>query len=515
MGELTHDGVRFVFVADNRAEWSFAVDAGFTCVGTSYTCYARDLVVAAKLRAFATAKVKRTHFRCLIEVSPWLVPLPLPPPGLALKKHQPRAIRFALERNRSFLRLDPGLGKTVVAAMIAVARGGRVLYVTPPGLAPNVESELAAWAPHLITYVVSGGSELSWPFCDVLIVPDSLIGREAVHTALKWWAATSTVAATVIVDEAHRFKNDEAQRTRGLFAAAEAFDVQTYMSGTPLPNRPIELYPILNFAAPETISFRSKHRYGVRYCGGFFDGFGYNFKGSSNMSELRRRLLKDEPRFMLRMTKKILGLPPKTEGVLVVGHALRGEVAALDRDARAEYGDKVDKLIEAGLAAKIGRSKIPMATYRRLLGVAKVPHVVDHVKRLLEDGYAVLVFAQHLEVVALLAEKLGRFKPYVITGATPKKKRKEQVDDFQRNKRRPLFIGNITAMGEGNTLTKAERVVIAEPDWVPGKNTQAGDRAHRIGQTRAVHVDYVVFRNSLDKVVIENVLKKRQAISYL
>lgn len=515
MGLLTHNGERFVFLPDTPAETRLAYAAGFYHEREGDPrCYTGILAVAAKLRHFATAKVKRTHFRCLIEVNPWLVSLPLPPAGMAYQKHQLRAAKFALSRNRSFLRLDPGLGKTIVAALIAVARGGRVAYVTPPGLAANVEAEFAKWARGLHVHRLDRTCTVPW-LTDILIVPDSLIGRKEVREEVSWWAANWFAPTTIIVDEAHRFKTRTAQRSAGLFAAAEAFDNQVYMSGTPLPNRPLELFPVLSYAAPEKIGFMVEHHYGLRYCGGFFDGFGWNYKGSSNMKDLAAKLLVDEPRFMLRMTKKVLGLPPKTEGILVVDGRLKGEAAQLDVEAMKQLAGKLDKGIENALAATIGKQKIPMATYRRLLGVAKVPYAVDHVKRLLEDGYAVLVFAQHLEVVEKLTAALDRFKPYVITGSTPMKKRKDQVDDFQRNTRRRLFIGNITAMGEGNTLTKAERVVIVEPDWVPGKNTQAGDRAHRIGQTKAVHVDYMVFRNSLDKVVVENVLRKRRAIGFL
>lgn len=512
MATLDHDGLRFVFTC-TFAERKIAVDAGCDWSKDERLWYTTDLAVAARLRDYASALVLRKNLPRLITISPWTLPLPRPPKGLAYKEHQIKAGLFSLGRNNSYLRLDPGLGKTIVATMIALAQRGSILYITPPSLALNVESEFQLWAPELKTSIVRAKKDVDLS-SDVLILPDSIVGRDEVMELVAYFGATAR-RATIIVDEAHRFKNSRSGRSSGLFTIAEHFDKQVYMTGTPLPNRPIELYSILSFAAPETIGFKNENRYAIRYCGAHYDKWGWNIKGASNMPELKRNVLAPTGPFMLKMTKALLKLPPKTESVLVVGSKLRGKVAKLDRLAREEYGDKIDELIATKLAATIGRDSVAMPTYRRLLGIEKAPLVAAHVRPILSDGVAVLVFAQHLEVVDRLAELLAKWQPFIITGKTPMKKRKAQVDEFQRNPDRPLFIGNITAMGEGNTLTKATRVVIAEPDWVPGKNTQAGDRAHRIGQNRPVHVEYVVYKNSLDKVVIETLLKKRQAISHL
>ncbi len=450
----------------------------------------------------------------MIEIEPWSLPLPPSPTGLKRKRHQGVAARFALSRSASYLRLCPGLGKTIVAACVAVASGGRVLYVSPPSLVLNVLSEFEKWAPGLRVGIM-GPKGLDTFGLDVLIVPDSIIGRREVYETAAYFGAVAVEPTTLIVDEAHRFKNAATKRTKGLFACDEPYERKTLMSGTPLPNRLMELYAILSRYAPETIEWRNEFRYGVRYCAGHKGKFGWDFKGASNIKELQRAVLAPSGPFMLKMTKELLDLPPKSEAILVVGDKLKGEVAKLDRAAKKQYGENVDELIERRLAAKVGKDEIHMATYRRLLGLEKVSPVAAHVRMILEDTEsAVLLFCLHVEVVERFIEKLGKFNPYVITGATSRKQRKLQVDDFQRNKRRNLFVGNLTAMGEGNTLTKADRVVIAEPDWVPGKNTQGGDRAHRIGQEKPVHVEYVVYKNSMDKIVIESVLRKRQDISH-
>ncbi len=78
-----------------------------------------------------------------------------------------------------------------------------------------------------------------------------------------------------------------------------------------------------------------------------------------------------------------------------------------------------------------------------------------------------------------------------------------------------MLIGNYLAMGIGFTLTKATRGLFVEFSWVPGENEQAGDRMHRIGQTGSVHIQYMVYKNSIDKKVIEALLRKRKATNII
>ncbi len=97
----------------------------------------------------------------------------------------------------------------------------------------------------------------------------------------------------------------------------------------------------------------------------------------------------------------------------------------------------------------------------------------------------------------------------MITGDVLKAKRQPLVDEFQKNPKRRLLIGNIEACGLGFTLTKATRVLFVEFSWVDGQNGQASDRAHRIGQNQSVLVQYVVLKDSFDRQRMETLLRKR------
>lgn len=503
MATLTHDGKYFRFQCV-FSEREIAKCAGFKW-RDDLKWYTENALVAAKLREYATDSAKKTLNRYLIQVSPWLSPLPTPPDGLTLLPHQIDAIRFALGRNRCYLGLDPGLGKTICAAMIARALKTTIVYISPPFLIRNVEEEFRKWAPET----------------RLLVVPDSQLIKEEVFSKTVLRGAES--GAVLVVDEAHRFKNIDAKRTRQLLGYKKTagivafFSRQIFMSGTPMPNRPIELHPILSTVAPETIDFRSYFDFGRRYCAGHRNSYGWDFSGASNLAELQRQVIYPDGPFMLRQKKSLIDLPPKIEEVFVISKNMSPRLAKMDRGIGATYTDTND-IIKHQIAAKAGKvtEELHIGTYRRLLGGEKVAAAVEYIGSILEESDEnILVFAYHKEVVAALAEKLKEHSPIVIVGGTQVAGRQELVNTFQNIKTRRLMIGNYLAMGVGFTLTKATRGIFVEFSWVPGENEQAGDRMHRIGQKGSVLIQYMVFQNSIDKKVIEVLNKKRRSLEYI
>src|SRR5690606_2061920 len=282
-------------------------------------------------------------------------------------------------------------------------------------------------------------------------------------------------------------------------------DKVIFMSGTPMPNsRPIELWPVLQHAAYDVFGL-NRFSYGLKYCGGYRDSFGWKFDGFTNKNEFKARIFKD---FMLRQKKSLLKLPPKIEGLLTVGDNMPPVVSKIEKKILEHYSP--EDLIEGKIAAQVGESNLHLATYLRLLGEYKVKYVIPYIQSLLEETKEnILVFAIHKDAVKRLEENLTDYKPIVITGDVSKDKRQQLVDTFQKDKTRRVFIGNIQACGVGFTLTKATRVIFVEFSWVDGENTQASDRAHRIGQDRSVLVQYVVLKDSFDRKRMEVLLKKR------
>jgi len=421
----------------------------------------------------------------------------LAPKHLTPLPHQIEAVKFVLKNlerwQPAYLHLDAGLGKTIVAAMVAnYYKGFTAFYVCPPFLTTNTNEEFRKWCFEKKLY----------------LLPDSMIAKAKTLKAFVDAVRACGQRAILVVDEAHRFKNEKTKRSRALFKnIVPHFNGRVvYMSGTPLPNsRAKELWPVMRYSAP-TIFGTNFFSYGLKYCGGFRDEFGWRFEGFTNRKEFIARSRKS---FMLRMRKEILDLPPKTEGLLTVGEGISPVLSEIEKKILAHYSP--EDLVHGEITKATGNVALHLATYLRLLGEYKLKYVLPFIESILDETKeSILVFAVHKATIAGLEKALAAYEPIVITGDVPKAKRHDMVKEFQTNPKRRLFIGNIQACGVGFTLTKATRVLFVEFSWVDGENSQASDRIHRIGQTQSVLVQYVVLKDSFDRKRMEVLLEKRR-----
>jgi SWI/SNF-related matrix-associated actin-dependent regulator 1 of chromatin subfamily A len=268
--------------------------------------------------------------------------------------------------------------------------------------------------------------------------------------------------------------------------------------------------------APESIDFADEFEYGRKFCNGKKNAFGWDFSGASNMPELSNRI---KEKFMLRVRKSdvLKELPPKIEELIFIADNAPGVVESMERDILKHYSPA--DLAKGQIMQSIGKNEgedLHISTYRKLLGLHKAPYAVEFIKECLEDNdESFIVFAIHTDVIAALREGLASYKPIVITGATPPAKRVPMVKEFQASSSRRLLRGNIQAAGIGLNATKASRVIYVEFSWCDKDNEQAADRAHRIGQVNRVLVQYLVFRNSLDRRVMEVIFRKRKIGGYV
>lgn len=453
------------------------------------------------------------------------------PTGLSLMEHQREAITFALSRSTAYLALDPGLGKTIVAAVSAATLKGFTIFITPPSLIENVREEFKKWFKGAVVTVFGGRSE-TYRSTDVLIIPDSILGP-IIYFFLAGLISERDnrgQKCVLFVDEAHRFTNEKALRTASLLGSKtfpgiiNLCDRIIYLSGTPMANRPMELYPILSRSAPDAIGNMSYFDFGKRYCDGKqvqirfgrFPKWAWDFKGRSNLDELSARIVWPKGQFMLRMRKDRIKLPPKIEELFVFSRTMSPRLASLDKGIGDAYEDVTD-LIKAEISGKAGKAEreLHIASYRRLLGMEKVKAASEYIETLLtETDESILVFAAHKDVILSLSLELMQWLPIVITGETKNEKRQALVKEFQAGKAR-LVLGNYQAMGVGFTLTKARRVIFVEYSWNDAVNQQASDRAHRIGQQETVYVQYMVYKDSVDKKVLETLLQKRNGARYI
>lgn len=433
---------------------------------------------------------------------------PLAPAGLQPYPFQRAGVEFALQAIEQWgaclVADDMGLGKTIQGLCIANALGvERVLIVCPASLRINWQREAAKWLLWAHVSVISyEGAAKEYDPSDRPTAP--------------------VVWPLVIYDEAQYMKNPAAKRTLACLEIPARKRV--FLSGTPVTNRPIELWPILRGIDPK--AWGSRHDFGVRYCAAKMQRMKvrtkhgakwtnvWDYSGASNLVELQRRL---RSTVMVRRLKKdvLKDLPPKVRQIIEIpakgqsipADLLRaiGVIAKLRH--KAHTPDEVRQLKEAQAVALERMSKV-----RHEQALAKVPAVVEHVRELLESVDKVVVFAHHRDVIAQLHDALTDFRPSLVVGGQGDLIKQKNVDEFQTVPECRVFIGQIQAAGVGLTLTAASTVVFAELDWTPGNMAQCEDRCHRIGQKDSVLVQHLVLEGSLDARISKALLRKQQVI---
>ena len=199
---------------------------------------------------------------------------------------------------------QPGLGKTIEAlAWLSLQPKARpVLVVTQASIKRNWYREIEKWMPESTIQILDQGKDKLDPEASVVIVNYDLIWRENIEKQL-----LSRNFKVIIFDEVTYLKERTAKRTKSAKKISRKAKFTIGLSGTPILNRPIEFYTFLNIISPK--QFPSQFKFGMRYCNGYHNGFGYTFKGASRTDELRQII---QPLMIRRRKNEVLTeLPDK------------------------------------------------------------------------------------------------------------------------------------------------------------------------------------------------------------
>jgi SWI/SNF-related matrix-associated actin-dependent regulator 1 of chromatin subfamily A len=457
---------------------------------------------------------------------------PIPaPPGLSYFPFQLEGIHFALEHPGTLLADEQGIGKTIQAIGVINADVAikRALIICPASMRIPWCRELTKWLVRpMLLYPIGVNWEepnainpvaaLSAIF---IINYDRLSFAAEILKKIPRWDL-------IILDESHYCKNLAAKRTQ----AALSFKAlrRLALSGTPLQNRPVELFGVLSWLDPASWPSKSYFEYGQYYCGARYNGFGWDLSGASNLRELNDRL---RSTVMIRRTKAqvLPELPPKLRSVVElepdsnIQQMVEAELWAFERwmeerskeggsETRSGNGNGQYSAAVKGLRRFQGTAHDNLAVARHETALAKVPLVAAFVTELLRGGTGkIVLFAHHRDVVAALAESLVEFHPVTLTGGTSPKDRDKAINLFQTVPAVRIFVGNLVAAGVGITLAPASsHCIFAELSWIPAEITQAEDRLHRIGAQDSVLVQHLVLSGSLDAVMVRRILKKQEIL---
>ncbi|MER7012067.1 DEAD/DEAH box helicase [Saccharopolyspora sp. NPDC000359] len=405
---------------------------------------------------------------------------------------------------------DMGLGKTLQTIALLASRAGDrpQLVVCPTSVVDNWQRELQRFAPGLPVVRHHGPRRPTDPAAFapgcVVITTYPLLRSDTLLSDVDWDVA--------VLDEAQQIKNQfgrTAQAAGRLRARA-----RVALTGTPVENRLAELWSIMQFANSGLLG--GAHRFKERFAVPIER---WHDAGATH------RLRSIVAPFLLRRRKAEVAtdLPPKIESVVTC--ALTDEQAALYRRA-------VRESLDAGLGTGIGRRGRILKLLTALKQICnhpahhlgepgplrgrsgKLTRATEMLGEVVAAGDRALVFTQYRAMGELLAghlaDELGLPGVPFLHGGLSTARRQAMVDAFQDDDTAaPLLVISLKAGGTGLNLTRATHVLHYDRWWNPAVEDQATDRAHRIGQSRRVHVHKLVAHGTLEERIAELLEHKR------
>jgi SWI/SNF-related matrix-associated actin-dependent regulator of chromatin subfamily A-like protein 1 len=407
---------------------------------------------------------------------------------------QRHGVHFLMDRKYALLADEVGVGKTpqvITAARLLNLKD--VLVICPASIKYDWADRLEAWGwPRGNVHVIDTKNVKteSLRSLGVFVVNYDIIWRKNVAKYLAGRAYD-----LLICDESHFLKGSGSKRTKAVFGA-RGYKSRSqrvwFMTGTPILNRPEELYTTLRYLVPERLEgYQDYIAYTRRYCNGHDGAWGWVAEGATNLEELSEKL----EGFMLRRERDVL--PELPDKIMRLVHVERTD--ELDRLIFEQHADPQVKSV------------------RQKIGLAKMKEVIAYVKDLLSAEDKIVVFTYHHSMIDGLYEGLEKFNPVRVTGESSAKLKHSLVKQFMTDDKCRVFIGQIEAIGTGvdGLQGVARHAVFAEISYVPGINQQAMGRLHRNGQKQKTIFDFITVRDSLDENIIEKNLFKSEVVQKL
>jgi len=430
---------------------------------------------------------------------------------------QLKGVEFLQMHDKALLADDMGLGKTFQSLL--ALDGEPTIVVCPASLKFNWAKEIAQWRPDysvkvcmgktahrktkplhhlgfgvpknkneiyicnyemLPRWLVKGSKETNWE----LPVPKSR-NAKAMFNRLK--------KCVLIADEAHLCKSSKATRSKRISVVSRLTKKVWMLTGTPLVNRPPDLFGTLASFNMSFEVFGSWNSF-VKAMNGTQNKYGKYEWGTprQDVAEKMRRVM------LRRLKDDVLDLPAKRWSDLVVEPSAALEKMMTEAFSVANKHHisnwahlKMVLMSELGFAT-MGKMRVAMAE-------ARIPAMIDHCQAYEEAGEPLVIFSAHRKPIDILKQRKGW---EVITGSTPLEERQEIVDQFQSGELKGIGL-TIGAGSTGLTLTAASTMIFVDLDWNPSNNSQCEDRICRIGQNKSCHYIRMTSEHPLDIALLE------------
>ena len=310
---------------------------------------------------------------------------------------------------------------------------------------------------------------------------------------------------TLVCDEVQHLRSKTTQKYTAIkkLAALKSINYRVGLSGTPIYNHGSEIWSIVDILKPGLLgNFKEFCEY---FC--YLDE-----RGKAIVLENKRTSLHEE------LKKHVMIRRKKSDVLKDLKDKVRyKEIIAADETYYKNQLDQIWHKHEEEIKNaetefyKSASYQRAIQSERQAAGIAKLPHVIDFVKNIMEIEESVVVFCHHKSIHKLLHESLHEFSPVSIIGGQTDKARQDSIDRFQNGDTK-LMIAGLRAGNLGINLTKAKYVIFAELDWSPAYHYQAEDRLHRIGQKNTVFAYYLIGSGTLDDHVADILVDKSYEI---
>ena len=404
---------------------------------------------------------------------------------MKLYPHQEQSKQFLLDTKRAILADQPRVGKTLPTAAAALEHLPALIVC--PAIAKTVWEAAFNKLSDATVRVVNGKNDAMKTTQHQVVIIN--------YDLLQYF--NNAGYQTLVLDECHRIKNPMAKRTKSATLLMKQIDRVYALSGTPIPNRPVELWPILHGLG---IYRGGWYDFAARYAKMWKAPWGLDVSGSSNIPELKA-LMKPH---VMRRKKEDVFKDYQDPQVSLITFDLPNDKREQEFDADALVANPNALLAFEGLAEIMKEA-----------GMRKVDAAAEFIDDLLNAGEPVVVFAHHKDVVGKLCDELRVHKPVTVVGDTPRAQRDKAIESFQTGKTK-CIVGNIAAMSEGVDLSAADTIVFVECTWSTSALEQASSRVENIAKHGVKPMIYILtIRASLDHTVLAKILAKQNIINQI
>ena len=323
--------------------------------------------------------------------------------------------------------------------------------------------------------------------------------------------------AMVAIDESTTIKNSSAKRTKNILSLAKSAKYRRIMTGSPVTKNPLDLYSQCEFLDPWLLNFQSFYAFRNRYA----EMKTINARGRSiqvvnyfkNIGELSDKL----KGFSYRVLKEdCLDLPDKIY--------VKRNIALT-----AEQLKLYDQMKKTALAMLNGKVTSTVTVLTQLMRLHQITcghftaddgstqliknNRVNELMNVLEEieGKAIIWANYQKDITNIIESIVKEYGPGSVVdyyGLTPQDERQGNIKKFQDDPECRFLIGTPQTGGYGITLTAASNVIYYSNGYDLEKRLQSEDRAHRIGQKKAVTYVDLITEDTVDEKIVKALRKK-------